>query len=143
MCVSVCARLCFKLTYSDNVGHPAGVLNPKETRNQRCPVFPNRGPGRQPSISHGCKVAGSTFFKIPKMTQIRSSTLNTTDHLWGLMSASDVRSLYLVKHFSLSFFVLLQVCERLDQDEAPPVPHQRIGVNTCERRLLQLPRRSL
>lgn len=41
------------------------------------------------------------------------------------------------------FFVLLQVCERLDQDEAPPVPQQRIGVNTCERRLLQLPRRSL
>lgn len=41
------------------------------------------------------------------------------------------------------FFVLLQVWERLDQDEAPPVPHKRIGVNTCERRLLQLPRRSL
>lgn len=44
------------------------------------------------------------FFKIPKMTQARSSTLNSTDRLWVLMSASDVRSLYLVKHFSLFFF---------------------------------------
>lgn len=45
--------------------------------------------------------------------------------------------------FLLLFFFLLQVWERLDQDEAPLVPHKRIGVNTCERRLLQLPRRSL
>lgn len=94
----------FALTYSDNVGHPAAALNPKETRNQRGPVFPNRSPARQPSISHGCKVAGSTFsFKIPKTTQIRSSTLNSTEHLWVLTAASDVRSLYLVKHFFFFF----------------------------------------
>lgn len=101
-----CVRACFALTYSDNVGHPAGALNPKETRNQRGPVFPNRSPARQPSISHGCKVAGSTFsFKIPKTTQIRSSTMNSMDHLWVLTSASDVRSLYLVKHFFSLFFL--------------------------------------
>lgn len=104
-CVRACARV-FELTYSDNVGHPARVLDPNETRHQRGPVFPNRSPGRQPSISHGRKVAGSTFlFKIPKTTQIRASKLNSTDHLWVLMSLSDVRSLYLVKHFFLVFSV--------------------------------------
>lgn len=39
------------------------------------------------------------------------------------------------------FFVWF--CYKSDQDEAPPVPRERIGVNTCERGLLQLPRRSL
>lgn len=69
----VCARArthgrVFELTYSDNVGHPAGVLDPNETRHQRGPVFPNRSPGRQPSISHGRKVAGSTFcFKFQRL----------------------------------------------------------------------------
>lgn len=47
-----------------------------------------------------------------------------------------------ISFFSFLFsFFLLQVWERLDQDEAPPVRHKRIGVNTCERRVLQLPRR--
>lgn len=57
----VCVRKCKQLTYSNNMRHPVRVVNPKETCNQRCPVFPNRTPGRQPSVSHGCKVAGSTF----------------------------------------------------------------------------------
>ncbi len=57
----VCRCKCGQLTYSYNMRHPVRVLNPKETCNQRCPVFPNRTPGTQPSISHGCKVAGSTF----------------------------------------------------------------------------------
>lgn len=76
--------------------HPIRVVNPKETCNQRCPVFPNRTPGRQPSISHGSKVAGSTFFKIPKTNC--SSELNSTEHVWILVSATNLRSLYLVQH---------------------------------------------
>lgn len=50
--------------------HPVRVLNPKETCNQRCPVIPNRTPGEQPSISHGCKVAGSTFLKFQRRVKI-------------------------------------------------------------------------
>lgn len=46
--------------------HPVRIMNPKDTCNQRCPVFPNRTPGEQPSISHGCKVAGSTFLKFQR-----------------------------------------------------------------------------
>lgn len=62
VCVCVCKCISEQLTYSNNMRHPVRVLNPNETYNQWCPVFPNRTPGRQPSISHGCKVAGSTFF---------------------------------------------------------------------------------
>lgn len=58
--VRACARV-FELTYSDNVGHPAGVLDPHETRHQRGPVFPERGPGRQPRVPHGRKVADPLF----------------------------------------------------------------------------------
>lgn len=139
---------CAQLTYSDNMRHPVSVLNPKETCNQRCPVFPNRSPGRQPSISHDCKVAGSTFLKFQRRLRIAHQIWIRRSHMWILVSATNLRSLYLVQHSPSVFFLSLslsfspQVSERLDQDEAPS-PSQADKWYTCERWLLQLACRSL
>lgn len=82
-------------------------------------------------------------------TLMRASKLNSTDHLWVFDVCVRCALIILGQtflcffFFSFLFFVQLQVWERLDQDEAPPIPHKRICVNTCGRRLLQLPRRSL
>lgn len=45
------------------------------------------------------------LFKIPETTQNCSSKLNSTEHVWILVSATNLRSLSLVQHFpSLDFF---------------------------------------
>lgn len=95
--------------------HPVRVLNPNETCNQRCPVFPNRTPGRQPSVSHGWKVAGSTFLKFQRRLRIAHQKWIRRSICWFW------RLRQICAHCTwcniLSF--LLQVRERLDQDEAP------------------------
>lgn len=123
--------------------HPIRVLNPKEARNQRCPVFPNRAPGRQPSISHGCKVAGSTFL-LKFQRRVRIAHQNWIRRgIYGFWCLRQ-NLIVLGATFSQAFFYFCfsQVSERLDQDEAHS-PSQADQLNTCERRLLQLACRSL
>lgn len=98
--------ICFQLTNSYNVRHSVRVLNPKEECNQRSPIFPNRTPGRQPSISHGCKVVGSTFFalKIPKTSQNCSWKLNSTEHVWIWVKCDNSALIVLGATFSSGFF---------------------------------------
>lgn len=82
------------------------------------------------------------LFKIPKTTQNCSSKLNSTEHIWILVSATKLRSLYLVQHSLRFFFCYSQVWARLDQVEAPE-SSQADQWYTCDRRLLQLACRSL
>lgn len=82
------------------------------------------------------------LFKIPKTTQNCSSKLNSTEHVWILVSATKLRSLYLVQHSQGSFFSCSQVWKRLDQDETTS-PSQTDQWYTCEPKLIQLACRSL
>lgn len=97
-----------KLTYSNDVRHPARVLNPHETRDQRRPVFPKHTPRTQPSVSHGRKVAGSTFFLFHPLFSSKfqrqaapllliNDELNTAACAFGV-PRRNLRSLYLVQH---------------------------------------------
>ena len=133
--------------------HPVRVLNPKETRNQPCPVFPNRTPGRQPSISHGCKVAGSTFWLFLKFQR----RLRIAHQNWTRRSMYGFRCLRqmcahctwcnILSALSFCFIPPLSVTHKSEsgsigmQPLSPP--HRRIGWYTCDRRLLQLACRSL
>lgn len=88
--------------------HPARVLNPHETRDQRRPVFPKHTPRTQPSVSHGRKVAGSTFFLFHPLFSSKfqrqaapllliDDELNTAACAFGV-PRRNLRSLYLVQH---------------------------------------------
>lgn len=82
------------------------------------------------------------LFKIPKTPQNCSSKLNSTEHIWILVSATNLRSLYLVQHsLSFFFFFLLTSLRAARSGWSPPVP--LTGGYTCEHRLLQLACRSL
>lgn len=133
--------------------HPVRVVNPKETRNQPCPVFPNRTPGRQPSISHGCKVAGSTFWLFLKFQR----RLRIAHQNWTRRSMYGFRCLRqmcahctwcnILSALSFCFIPPLSVTHKSESGSIgmKPLspPHRRIGWYTCDRRLLQLACRSL
>ena len=134
--------------------HPVRVVNPKETRNQPCPVFPNRTPGRQPSISHGCKVAGSTFWLFLKFQR----RLRIAHQNWTRRSMYGFRCLrQMCAHCTwcnilsaLSFCVspllslLLANLRAARSGWSPSVLLTGGSVDdTCDRRLLQLACRSL
>lgn len=103
-----------QLTYSNDVRHPARVLNPHETRDQRRPVFPKHTPRTQPSVSHGRKVAGSTFFLFHPLFSSKfqrqaapllliNDELNTAACAFGV-PRRNLRSLYLVQHLFVVVF---------------------------------------
>lgn len=150
MCVCKC--ISEQLTYSNNMRHPVRVLNPNETYNQWCPVFPNRTPGRQPSISHGCKVAGSTFFFSKFQRRLRTAHQNWIRRsicgFWCLRQICDhctwCNILLLLLFVCFLFFV--PVTHKSESGSIwlkHPSPSQADRWYTCERRLLQLACRSL
>lgn len=141
-----CLCISEQLTYSNNMRHPARTLNPNETYNHWCPVFPNRTPGRQPSISHGCKVVGSTFFQNSR----DDSELLIKTEFDGAYADFGVCVKFAIIILGTTFSCLFylpscssQVWARLGVDVAPPSPSQADRWYTCERRLLHLACRSL
>lgn len=64
------------------------------------------------------------LFKIPKTTQNCSSKLNSTEHIWILVSATNVRSLYLVQHSPRVFFSVTHKSESGSIRMKPPSPSQ-------------------
>lgn len=138
--------ICFQLTNSYNVRHSVRVLNPKEECNQRSPIFPNRTPGRQPSISHGCKVVGSTFFalKIPKTSQNCSWKLNSTEHVWIWVKCDNSALIVLGATFSSGFFSFFfsPVLERKMRISPPPSLAGGSAKTPASAGCKQLPRRS-
>lgn len=149
--VFVCKCISEQLTYSNNMRHPVRVLNPNETYNQWCPVFPNRTPGRQPSISHGCKVAGSTF--VFQNSKDDSELLIKTEFDGAYMDFGvcvKFAIIVLGATFSCFFFFCLFVFVPVTHESESgsmwmkhPSPSQADRWYTCERRLLQLACRSL
>lgn len=88
---------------------------------------------------------GIHFFKIPKTSQNSSSKLNSAEHIWILMSATSLHSLYLVQHSPrVSFLFSVSHKSEIDSIRMEPLgPSQADQRNTCECRLLQLACRSL